>query len=321
VTLPGAGMTEDIQLAQLVNMDSPDEVLKEGLYILRLIFSDFNTAPVSSAFDKTVNLYKGEWSGYKGCNTDFHDLRHITDTFLAMARLIHGAIIDHQAFSENRITLALIATLLHDAGYIQKDYDMTGTGAKYTAYHVQRSMDFLEYHADEFGLSYQDVAEGRIMILCTDLAVDISQIAFPSRDVELLGKMLGTADLLAQMADRTYLEKLLFLYYEFKEAKVGDYESEVDLLRKTIAFYDFIAHRFENTLDATDRFMNSHFISRWNIHVNLYQEAILRQKKYLAKILEEQDSDPRRYLKRYGIVERVREKYGSIEEIKQAETM
>ncbi len=314
-------MVGNIQLAQLVNMNSPEEVLKEGLYILHRISPEFDTDPVASAFHKMLNLYQGKWPAYKPCNTDFHDLRHITDTFLAMARLIHGAVIDNQVFSERRITVALIATLLHDAGYIQKNNDMEGTGAKFTAFHVQRSMDFLERHAAEFGLSLQEITEGRAMILCTDLAVDISEIEFPSREVELLGKMLGTTDLLAQMADRTYLEKLLFLYHEFREAKVGDYESELDLLKKTVGFYDFISHRFEIILDATDRFMKSHFVSRWDIPRNLYQEAILRQKNYLEQILKAQDSDPRSLLKRHGIVERVREKYGEGEEVKQAESV
>jgi len=196
-----------------------------------------------------------------------------------------------------------------DAGYIQKDRDTEGTGAKYTVLHVQRSMDFLERHGAEFGLSHEEIAEGRVMILCTDLAVDISAIEFPSSEVELLGKMLGTTDLLAQMADRTYLEKLLFLYHEFREARVGDYESEVDLLRKTVGFYDFMAHRLEKTLDAADRFMASHFAARWNIHQNLYHKAIEKQKNYLIKILEIQDADPRRFLKRNSIVEQVHEKY------------
>ncbi|MBW2061003.1 MAG: hypothetical protein JRI95_05490 [Deltaproteobacteria bacterium] len=302
-------MAKNVQLAQLVDMDSPEDVLKEGLLILNLISPDFDLAPVTTVFHKTVSLYRGEWPGYQACKTEFHDLLHMTDTFLAQARLIHGAIISGQTFSERHITLSLLATILHDVGYIQKDDEMEGTGAQYTALHVQRSMDFLEHHGAEYGLSHQEIAEGRMMILCTDLAADISAIAFPSYEVELLGKMLGTTDLLAQMADRTYLEKLLFLYHEFKEGEVGQYESEIDLLRKTVGFYDFIAQRLEKTLDAADRFMSLHFASRWNVHKNLYQEAIERQKNYLIKILETKDSDPRRFLKRDGIVAKVREEY------------
>jgi hypothetical protein len=121
--------------------------------------------------------------------------------------------------------------------------------------------------------------------------------------------MLGSADLLAQMADRTYLEKLLFLYYEFKEAGIGDYESEVDLLQKTSAFYDFITQRLKTMLDETDRFMSPHFTSRWGIHANLYHVAIAKQRNYLKQILEIQDSDPRDHLRRGGIVDKIRREY------------
>lgn len=55
--------------------------------------------------------------------------------------------------------------------------------------------------------------------------------------------------------------------------------------------------------------MTSHFVSRWNIHSNLYEEAMERQKKYLQHILKIPDSDPRERLKRGGIVKKVREKY------------
>jgi hypothetical protein len=292
-------------------MDSLEAVLNEVQIILRLISPQFNVASITFAFSLTVNLFNGDYPGYRACNTEYHDLEHTTNAFLSMARLIHGAALEGETFTERHIILGLIAALLHDAGYIQEKDDTDGTGAKYTAIHVQRSMDFIERHGGELGLSDEEIVESRHMILCTDLAVDISAIPFPSTKVELLGKMLGAADLLAQMADRTYLEKLPFLYHEFREAKTGDYESEVDLLRKTVAFYDFMAQRLATMLDATDRFMNTHIASRWGIHVNLYHEAIENQKNYLRQILEMQDSDPRDHLRRGGVVDKVRRKYGS----------
>jgi len=299
----------DIQLYNLIPMDSPQDVLDEVIVILDLISPDFDTAPVTYAFNMAVNLYKGKYPGYRACNTEYHDLHHTINTFLAKVRLIHGAVLDGETFTNQHITLGLITALLHDVGYIQEEHDMDGTGAKHTANHVQRSMDFLERHGSELGLSYEEITEGLAIILCTDLAVDISTIVFTSDKVELLGKMLGSADLLAQMADRTYLEKLLLLYCEFKEAEIGDYESEVDLLQKTLAFYDFIAQRLKTSLDATDRFVSSHFASRWGTHANLYHVAIEKQRNYLKQILEIQDSDPRDHLKRDGIVDKIRRAY------------
>jgi hypothetical protein len=298
------------QLYDLVEMNSPEAVLDEVQIILKLIDPDFNITPVISAYISTTELYNGSYPGYRACNTEYHNLHHIIATFLAMTRLTHGAMLESGASTDREITLGLISALLHDAGYIQEEHDLEGTGSKHTANHVQRSMDFILKHGTELGLSDEEVVACQSMILCTDIGLDISTIEFPSAEVEFLSKMLGTADLLAQMADRAYLEKLLFLYHEFKEAKVGGYEDEVDLLRKVIDFYDFTTQRIKTALDATDQFMIPHLILRWQIQTNLYQESIERQKNYIRQILKIEDSDPRDYLRRGEIVNKVRKKYG-----------
>ena len=269
-------------------------MLNEVLEILRLISSDFNTEPIRNVFDAVERLYSGNFPGYRACNTGYHDFRHAIDAFLAMAGLIHGAVLDNESFSERHIITALIAAILHDAGYIQEESDTRGTGAKHKVHHEQRSMDFLSRHGFKFGLSGEEIAAGSAIILCTDMDTDISTISFSSPRVELLGKMLGTADLMAQLAERTYLEKLLYLYYECKEAGVGDYENEVDLLRKAVNFYDFFEARLRTTLGGVDRFMRLHFASRWGINKNLYHEMINDQKNYLLKILKMPDAQSAR---------------------------
>ena len=213
----------------LTRMDSPEAVLDEVLYILRLISPGYDADPLTDVFMTTVDLYEGRYPGYQACNVGYHDLNHITDTFLTMARLIHGAVVDGESFSEREIAIGLIAALLHDAGYIQEEHDKVGTGAKYTTIHVQRSMIFFGAYGKQYGLTNEEITASQTMIHCTDLNVDISTISFQSSVVEFLGKMLGAADVLAQMSDRKYLEKLLFLYYEFKEGLVEGYEGEADI--------------------------------------------------------------------------------------------
>jgi len=299
--------------SNLLSMDSNQEVLEEVLYILSLFSPYFDTKPVSDAFTTTVKLFKGIYPGYRASNTEYHDLRHTTDTLLAMARLTHGAVLNGMSLTDRNICVGLIAALLHDSGYVQEEHDKEGTGAKYTVNHVQRSMDLLEYLGAEFKLTGKEIIAGRMMIQCTDLAEDVTTIIFPGAEIELLSKLLGAADLLAQMADRMYLEKLLFLYRELKEAGVGGYADEVDLLKRTVGFYDFIARRLEILLNGNDRFMISHFESRWQINENLYQKSIERQRNYLKHILKKSDSDPLDYLKRGGVIEKVRRKYGEID--------
>ncbi len=297
---------DNIQLSSLVAMDSPDAVFGEVETIFKMVSPNFDTTLLRKAFNVTVDLFNGDYPGYRACNTEYHDLRHTTDAFLSMARLVHGGIVDGQSFTQEYIVTGLIAALFHDSGYIQQENDLDGTGAKYTINHVRRSMDFLESAGVEIGMSLKNIQSGRVIILCTDLSVDLSEIFFPDPETEILGKILGSADLLAQLADRTYLEKLLFLYREFKEAGLGNYDSELDLLKKTIRFYDFVSHRLEKTLDSAQRFMTSHFTLRWNIEENMYQRSIKKQRDYLQKILDNPDSDPLNHLKRGGIVEKIR---------------
>jgi len=142
------------------------------------------------------------------------------------------------------------------------------------------------------------------------LAKSNEEDAARSPEINLLCRLMVAADLLAQMSERNYLEKRLFLYREFQEAGIYDYPNELALLNKTIGFYDFIDQRLEHSANQIDRFLEAHFEKRWNIPVNLYREAITRQKAYLKSILSRTDTDPRERLRRGGIVEKIKNTYG-----------
>jgi len=299
------------KLSDLVDAARPDAVLDEIMAIIGQINPDFrDTATIRLAFLETVRLYRGDFPGYRACNTEYHDLRHTTDTALTMTRLIHGAILEGHLLDQRQIVLGLLTALFHDAGYIQKEADLEGTGAKYTTTHVERSIAFFEDSAPDLGLSTTEVYDGRAMILFTDLSVPPEEITFETPTGEFLGRMLGAADLLAQLSDRTYLEKLLFLYREFKEAGVGGYSGERHLLEQTVAFYDAVSQRLAATFDRAYPYMQRHLTARWNIRTNLYQKAIENQRRYLEQILEDPDTNHRNHFKRDGIVNVVRLKYG-----------
>lgn len=289
-------------LYSILQTESPDALLKEVETVLRLMSPDFDLTPVHAVFDSTFRLFEGKYPGYQACNTRYHDFFHTAGVFLAMTRLIHGALLHGNIIADRYILLGLTAALFHDAGYIQENHDRTGTGAKYTKIHVQRSMDFLERHAADHGLSPEEIVWGRTMILTTDLSVAISEIVFPSGTAEFLGKMLAVADFLAQMSDRMYLEKLLFLYQEFKEGGVAGFDSETDLLQKTRGFYKFSDERIQMLMDKTGCFLRLHFAARWNRSENLYRIAMDKQKAYLEKIVKMPKSDILAQLKRGGIV-------------------
>lgn len=290
------------RLYDLIDMDSPDAVLREVTTILSSMFPEASAVRIENAFEAASDLYHGRYPGYRACTTKYHDYRHIYETFLAMARLAHGAVLGGVALTCDTVMLGLTAALLHDAGYIQESSDNDGTGGKHTIIHVRRSMDFVERNAPAFHIADNEVQPCQVMIYCTDLAADFDSMVYPSREVELLGKILAAADLLAQMADRTHLEKLLYLYQEFREGMVSGYESAEDLLRKTVGFYDLVHERFTKKLDGVDRYMPLHFKARWGIDGDLYRTAIEHEKEYLYRILKDADCDMHEHLRRKGIM-------------------
>ena len=295
------------QLSDLVPPDDRTAIITEVCRLMEVLGSPPAVSAIAKAFELTVELFCGRWSGYRACNTEYHDLRHTTDVFLTMARMVHGAHADGIRLSARMAVTALTAALLHDTGYIQETDDTLGTGARYTVYHVDRSIAFMKRHGRLFHLTPPEIRSGQLMVQCTELASDIAALPFCNQEVELLAKMLGASDLVAQLSDRNYLEKLLFLYREFVEAGVGGYDSERDLLKKTVTFYDSSERRLQTVLDGADGYLMSHFRTRWKIPVNLYRIAIDNQQTYLKTILSRPDQDHRDFLKRGGIVERIRQ--------------
>jgi len=296
------------QISTLVDMESPQNVLDEAKKIVFMMVPEFDAEHLTGAFLDVLRLFEGRYPGYLACDTQYHDLKHTTDTFLAMARIIHGAAITGHTFSERGIVLGLISALLHDSGYLLADGE-EGPGARYTLVHISRSIAFMNAYFEARGFSKEDFHFCRNILHCTGLDVRIDEIQFASHENELLGKMLGTADLLGQMADRTYLEKLPFLYDEFKIAHIKGLGSELDFFRNTPQFFDMTKERFRQELGGVNQYMRHHFRVRWGSDEDLYMSAIERSMAYLKEILERPTDNCRTQLRRSGVIrnlERIR---------------
>ncbi len=289
------------QISELVNMEDPEDVFDEVKKTVLLIFPQIDFASVDVTFSDILRLFKGQYPGYQACDTDYHDLKHTTDTFLAMARIIHGAAITDRHFSERGVALGLIGALLHDSGYILT-VNEEGPGARYTLVHIKRSIKFTDRYFVAKGFLREDFEFCQAILNCTGLDVRINDIQFASQENEILGKMLGTADLLSQMADRTYLEKLPFLYDEFKIANVDGLGSELDFFSDTPGFFDMTVDRFQHELGDVKRYMRHHFRARWGIDQGLYMSAIEYSMTHLKHILEDHADDCRKQLRRAGVI-------------------
>jgi len=289
------------QLSNLVHMESPHDVLEETKKIATMTASGFDEEDLTRAFVDVLSLFEGSYPGYLPCDTQYHDLKHTTDTLLAMARIMHGAAVEGLVFSRRHVSLGLIAALMHDTGYLMREGE-EGPGARYTLIHIRRSIDFMEGYFASNGFSKNDFTACRNILNCTGLDVAIDRIQFTSKENEILGKMLGTADLLGQMADRTYLEKLPFLYDEFKMAGIEGLGTELDFFSSTPNFFEMTKIRFRDELGGVNRYMRPHFRVRWGIDEDLYMAAIERSMAYLRKILESHPDNCRRHLRRAGVI-------------------
>jgi hypothetical protein len=275
-------------LYDLIDMHDPDAIMEEVKTIAVSVSPAIDFAPINSAYLDILRLFTGRFPGYQGCNTAYHDIFHTLDVLLASLRLVHGVATTGTDFSAREISEILLTALMHDTGYIQLQTESSGTGAQYTSIHVERSIDFISSYFPCLKTKVDLEAMAQIL-RCTGLTVRIDAIAFKSEKTRLLGFVLGTADLLGQMSDRYYVEKLSILYEEFQEAGITGFSSDFDLIQKTPGFYAMATERFKNTLGGVNCFMKNHFLARWNIDRDLYALSIERNLDFLKSIESGQD--------------------------------
>ena len=253
------------------------------------------------AFYDFARLFSGQYPGYLGCDTTYHDMQHTLDMTLALARLVAGyeqSVDPAERLGAHRAQMTIITSLFHDAGYIrheERDKDFSN-GAEFTLYHVSRSADFLRRYLPELGLA-RDVAVSSMIVHFTGYELDIDNIELDDPRDAICGHLLGTADLMAQMADRCYLEKCRDrLYTEFvvggvavEHASPGEYmvryESGIDLLKKTPGFYQAATKdRLQKKFNRSYRYAEVLFDGQ-----NPYVTAIRRNLTHLVKVLKTDD--------------------------------
>jgi hypothetical protein len=290
--------TKDVQLAQLVDTRDTARLIAEVTWIVTLNYGESSADGLKKTFTEIRRLFEGRFPGYRACNSDYHDLRHTLSVVLAAARLADGYSLKRSRLPEGLLITLLRAALLHDSGYIQESWDTTGTGAKYSRQHEERSIVFLERHHRAFGIPSEDLASLFRFIRATDLKESFAGIPFAGEVERDAGAILGTADLIGQMADRDYLERLLFLYYEFREAGIPGFNTEYDVLRKTGDFYIMTRRRLKESYLSMYALARAHFRERHGVDANLYLIAISRQLNYLRKIIRDESTNFRAKLKR-----------------------
>ena len=202
-----------------VRVSHPGDVLKAVRTILQRRYPGLDTRPLDHAFATFGRLYAGWLPGYSGCDTWYHDAQHSLDCTLTMARLLDGhdrSVAAAAQLGPRRAVLGVIIALFHDAGYIRRSGDAAANGAEFTLTHVERSGEFLRGYLPQVGFAAEAALASQVVHF-TGYEVALDRIAVSQPQDRMLGFLLGSADVLAQTADRCYLEKCRdYLFREFE---------------------------------------------------------------------------------------------------------
>ena len=290
-----------------VNVEKPKDVRDAVLRLFGARYPGASFTALERAFDDFQSLFEGRYPGYLACDTLYHDIRHTLDMTLAMARLVDGhdrTCAPSERLGPRRAVLGILIALLHDSGYLKRSSEgNVGNGAVFTKVHVSRSADFIASYLPKIGFAGEAALAARLVHF-TGYEMQIEDIPVADLRDRMVGCMVGTADLIGQMSDRMYLEKVRhFLYEEFVWGRIAReqladgreivrYSSPEDLIFKTPGFYDYVARtRIQKKLGGADRYAESHFDGP-----SLYQAAIDRNMEFLRDAIDASDLDRlRRY--------------------------
>ncbi|MFA6311511.1 MAG: hypothetical protein WCV99_05275 [Sterolibacterium sp.] len=250
--------------------------------------SAYGRALLEQAITDLARAFRGEYPGLLRCDTHYHDLRHALDSGLAMARLIDGqAALTPPASAEHidaeHALLGVLLALYHDVGLLRRDTEAHLQGAQLTPVHEARGVVFMRDYLSRTQISHLAGKAELIMVTRLDWHMPADM---PSLD-RALSCLLGTADILSQLADRCYLEKCRdFLFLEFSAIGLAGspglpYPDPETLLKNTPGFYTgLLRRRLEVEYVEADRYMRQHFGGSCP-----YDASIKRNISFLEEIL------------------------------------
>ncbi|MFZ5503217.1 MAG: hypothetical protein ACOY3V_06810 [Pseudomonadota bacterium] len=290
----------NFDVTNTVDVTDPNAVSHAVESIFLNIFPHGNPHILRQAIHDIAQMYRGEHPLYVACDTSYHDLQHILDVTLASARLMDGYERSHKKddrLGEELFVFGILMALFHDSGYLRKrGSEEHRRGAEFTLVHVSRSSDLLKEYLHSIGMD-QLAEKAAHIVHYTGYEVPVERIIVPAPAFRAVGSLVATADMLAQMSDRCYLEKCHDrLYQEFllggitKKTNAQGKEEVIfasprDLVMKTPTFYRGAKKRMDESLMSVHRYAESQFNGQ-----NLYLEAVERNIKF-AEYVAKNDGD------------------------------
>ena len=277
----------DYDVSGRIRTTDPAAVAAEVVRLFRCLYPKASIEPLERAFADAVRLYRGQHPRFHHCDTDYHDLQHVLDVTLAQARLMDGYERTRngtEALPAALYTVGVICALFHDMGYVRRRGDRRHrNGAEYMLTRVSRGAPFLLEYLRGAGLGrYARAAEALVHYTGYERAVQ--SICVDNPLLRRIGQMLGTADIIAQMSDRCYLEKCRDrLYPEFVAGRVAStlFRSGAELVRKTPGFYLNATKRLDLQLARAYEYAGRHFGGQ-----NLYLEEMQKNVRHARLVAD-----------------------------------
>ncbi len=256
--------------------------------LARSIYQDADVDMLMEIHYDVVDIFTGKNPLFKRNSMYYHTLRHTLMVTLAAMRLLHGLHCEQRLIDRKNVLQGLLCAYFHDIGMLVKKGDPTVNGSFYIPIHEQRSAVFLKEYIDIKGWSAELAEDVDVIIAYTWLRLNPADFRTHSPQKQILGQVVGAADLFAQMGDRYYLESLPLLFKELERGKLNMYENVLDLLAHTTSFFrEIVEVRLRSTYRDVFGAMQTHF-RVWNgIDKNLYMESIEKNLSYIGKVLAE----------------------------------
>jgi hypothetical protein len=277
--------------------------LDEILFLAGGICPRANLKLIREVHNDLAAFFTGSHPDFQKSTLPYHNLRHSQMVVLATIRLFDGLQCSNRIpITSDMLLRGLLAAYFHDTGMLLLEGDPAHSGTEYMANHEARSILFLRRYAARKGLGEDIARDCATIINYTDMESDPATFEFHSHEIQLVGQVVGSADILAQMADRYYLECLPLLYNELHAGGITQHSSALELMEHTANFYhNVVLKRLLTTFSHTSTAMQTHFRERYKIDRNLYIENINKNIDYLKKIVKKcQDiTCLNKYLKRH----------------------
>ena len=289
------------QLSQIFEGTLHGDPLDEILLLAGRTSPSIDLGLIKQVHQDVVGFFTGRHPDFLRSTLPYHNLRHSSLVVLASARLFHGLHVNHVKISATTLFKGLLAAYFHDAGMLVLTHEQSTPPTEYIAGHEARSIALLTRYCCEHNFGEEIIRDCGTIIRYTDLNCDPATFAYHNHEIQLAGQVLGSADILAQMADRYYLECLPLLFDEMEAAGVNTHPTALELMKHTADFYHHVVlRRLIVTLSNTSRAMRAHFKERHELNRNLYIENIDKNVFYLRRIIRKCNNLDciTRYLKR-----------------------